>query len=164
GWVVDRTGRPAHDPQSILQDLSNRTGGGILPLGGEGEQFGGHKGYGLAVMVDILCSVLSGAPFGPAVADTKTSSARVSHFLGAIKIDTFRNPHDFRLDMDHMLNNLRNSQPADGSERIYYAGLKEFDEEEKSKRKGIVLLEKTYHQICDIGARYGIPAPGLVVS
>jgi LDH2 family malate/lactate/ureidoglycolate dehydrogenase len=164
GWVVDRTGRPAHDPALILQDLSNRTGGGILPLGGEGEMFGGHKGYGLAVMVDILCSVLCGAPFGPNVADTKNSSARVSHFFGAIKIDTFRDPDEFRQDMDRMLGDLRSSQPAEGCDRIYYAGLKEFEAEENSRRNGVDLLEKTYRQICEIGDRYGIHTPELVGS
>lgn len=162
GWVVDRTGCPATDPAAILQDLSNRTGGGILPLGGEGEQFGGHKGYGLAIMVDILCAVLCGAPFGPAVADTKNSSARVSHFFGAVSIDHFRNPDEFRQDMDNMLVNLRDSQPAEGCERIYYAGQKEFEEEEQSCREGISLLEKTYNELGSIGSRLGIPVPQLV--
>lgn len=94
----------------------------IFPLGGEGEQFGGHKGYGLAVMVDILCSVLCGASFGLQVSDTATSSARVSHFFGATKIGAFRDPAEFRKDMDRMLKDLRLSPPAAGAERVYFAG------------------------------------------
>ena len=78
-------------------------GGGNLPLGGMGKEFGGHKGYGLAIMVDILCAVLCGAAFGPAIADIPSSlSDRVSHFFGAIKIDRFRDPEEFRRDMDKM--------------------------------------------------------------
>ena len=43
--------------------MKDRSGGGILPLGGAGEDLGGHKGYGLAFLVDILCGVLPGAAF-----------------------------------------------------------------------------------------------------
>ena len=94
-WAVDKTGKSATNAGSILEDMFHRYGGGILPLGGIGEQFGGYKGYGLAVMVDILCAVLCGAPFGSEICDTETSSARVSHFFGAVKIDRFREPDSF---------------------------------------------------------------------
>jgi hypothetical protein len=75
--------------------MQDRSGGGILPLGGEGEVFGGHKGYGLAVMVDILCAALSGASMGPSVFDTATSRtclrmqphdmAQTQHGIGALQ-------------------------------------------------------------------------------
>jgi L-2-hydroxycarboxylate dehydrogenase (NAD+) len=156
GWVVDGEGRPAVDAGAILQDLSRGTSGGILPLGGAGELFSGHKGYGLAIMVDILCAVLSGAPFGPAVVDTETSSARVSHFFGAMRIDRFRDPQEFRRDMDRMLIALRTTTPVAGAERIYFAGQKEFEQEAMCRREGVPLSRKTYVQICAIGARFGI--------
>jgi LDH2 family malate/lactate/ureidoglycolate dehydrogenase len=155
GWAVDKTGRPARDPRSTLEDMFCRVGGGILPLGGLGEDLGGHKGYGLAVMVDILCAVLCGAPFGPAVADTKTTSGRVSHFFGAIRIDTFRDPRAFRRDMDRMLADLRECPPAAGAERVYYAGQKEFEHERESLRHGVPLLRETCHQIRAIGNECG---------
>ena len=60
GWAVDKAGRPATAPRAILDDMQERRGGGILPLGGAREEFGGHKGYGMAVMVDILCAALAG--------------------------------------------------------------------------------------------------------
>jgi L-2-hydroxycarboxylate dehydrogenase (NAD+) len=161
GWAVDKTGRQAKNPQTLLDDMLHRVGGGILPLGGAGEDFGGHKGYGLAVMVDILCSVLSGAPFGPDMYDTETSSARVSHFFGAIRIDRFRDPAEFRRDMDIMLKNLRTSPQAEGTERVYFAGLKEFEKEEEFTRDGIPLLKKTYEQICSIGNEIGVSSPPL---
>src|SRR6266567_3648527 len=64
GWAVDETGRSSTDPTRVLKALATRLGGGLLPLGGEGEDLGGHKGYGLALMVDVLCGVLSGAATG----------------------------------------------------------------------------------------------------
>jgi LDH2 family malate/lactate/ureidoglycolate dehydrogenase len=132
-----------------------------MPLGGAGELFSGYKGYGLAVMVDILCAVLCGAPSGPHVADTETSSGRVSHFFGALRIDTFRDPAAFRKDMDCMLADLRNGTPARGAERVYFAGQKEFEHEAEGTRRGVPLLAKTYDHICDIGRRFEVECPAV---
>ena len=128
-----------------------------MPLGGAGELFSGYKGYGLAIMVDILCAVLCGAPFGPAVADTETSSGRVSHFFGAIRIDTFRDPAAFRQDMDRMLRDLRDSPPAEGAEQVFYAGQKEFEHEAECLRLGVPLLSVTYDELCATGQERGVP-------
>jgi LDH2 family malate/lactate/ureidoglycolate dehydrogenase len=162
GWAVDRTGRAARETASLLDDMFHRVGGGILPLGGEGEKFGGHKGYGLAIMVDILCGVLCGAPFGPELADTATSSARVGHFFGAVRIDTFRDPQAFRQDMDRMLQGLRACPPAEGEERVYFAGQKEFEHEAACLRLGVPLLRQTYDELCGIGAEHGVEPPQIV--
>lgn len=159
GWALDRYGRPAKDAHSLLEDMLYRVGGGILPLGGAGEEFGGHKGYGLAIMVDILCAVLSGAPFGPALSDTPESSGRVSHFFGAIRVDIFRDPGAFRRDMDRMLRALRECPPAEGATRVYFAGLKEFEHEDECRRLGIPILARTYSQLCAIGNEYGVTPP-----
>ena len=87
GWSVDGSGRSTHDAAGVLEGLQHRTGGGILPLGGLGTALGGHKGYGLAVMVDILCAVLSGAPSRP-------RCVRYAHFLGPSQ-SFFRRDPDF---------------------------------------------------------------------
>ena len=162
GWAVDKDGRTAKDTASLLDDMFHRVGGGILPLGGEGELFSGYKGYGLSVMVDILCAVLCGSPFGADVSDTETSSGRVSHFFGAIKVAAFRDPRAFRRDMDRMLRNLRNTPVAESAERVYFAGQKEFEAEAECRRSGIPILEQTYAQFCDIAAKYNL-APSEVL-
>jgi L-2-hydroxycarboxylate dehydrogenase (NAD+) len=162
GWAVDRLGRPARDPASLLDDMFHRVGGGILPLGGLGEVFGGHKGYGLAVMVDILCSVLCGAPFGPALVDTANSSARVSHFFGAVHIERFRDPAGFRQDMDRMLRDLRSTPLAEGAERVYYAGRKEMEMEQVCARRGVPLVAETWRQLQGIGREHGLDLPPVL--
>jgi LDH2 family malate/lactate/ureidoglycolate dehydrogenase len=159
GWAVDKTGQPATDAHRILDDMFHRVGGGIMPLGGAGELHGGHKGYGLAVLVDILCAVLCGAPFGHSVADTETSSGRVSHFFGAIRIDTFRDSASFRRDMDGLLRDLRTSPPAEGADRVYFAGLKEFEHELDAAERGVPLLRQTYDHIAQVGRAHGIEPP-----
>ena len=162
GWAVDKTGQPATDASAILDDMFHRLGGGIMPLGGAGELLSGYKGYGLSVMVDILCAVLSGAPFGPQIKDTETSSGRVSHFFGAIQIAAFRDPAAFRRDMDRMLHGLRECPPAVGAERVYFAGQKEFEREAACARSGVPLLRQTYDQICGIGDEHGVARPPVV--
>jgi L-2-hydroxycarboxylate dehydrogenase (NAD+) len=162
GWAVDKRGLPAKEPQSLLEDMFHRVGGGILPLGGGGEAFGGHKGYGLAVMVDILCGVLCGGSFGSGLADTATSSGRVGHFFGAIRIDHFREPQTFRRDMDRMLEDLRKCPRAEGADRVYFAGQKEFEQEAECARLGVPLLRQVYDQICEIGKEHEVQAPALL--
>jgi LDH2 family malate/lactate/ureidoglycolate dehydrogenase len=162
GWAVDEKGQSASDPLSLLEGMLDRTGGGILPLGGEGELFGGYKGFGLAMLVDIFCAALSGSTFGPDVADTETTSARVSHFFGAIKIDAFRNPEAFKTDMDKMLRQLRTSRTAEGQDRVYYPGLKETEHESKSSSEGVPLSAKVWESICSYGDKMGVQKPELL--
>jgi L-2-hydroxycarboxylate dehydrogenase (NAD+) len=159
GWAVYSDGKSAKNPRRLLDDMLIQAGGGILPLGGAGEDFGGYKGYGLAVMVDILCALLSGGDFGPTVMDTEQTSARVCHFFGAIKISAFRDPAIFRKDMDKLLRDLRTCPPYEGCDRVYYAGLKEFEEEERCEKLGIPLMEKVYAELKAIGTEYAVSAP-----
>lgn len=159
GWAVDRAGQSTTDAGAMLRDMQERAGGGILPLGGLGTVLGGHKGYGLAVMVDILCAVLSASPSGAEVRDTPSSSARVSHSFGALRIDHFRDPAEFRLDMDRMLKALREAPRAEGEERVYYAGLPEREAEAQSARRGVPVLGKTFDALREIGERHGVGMP-----
>jgi LDH2 family malate/lactate/ureidoglycolate dehydrogenase len=64
GWAVDERGIPTTDTARVLDNMTKAAGGGVLPLGGAGEDLSGHKGYGLSLMVDVLSGVLSGADYG----------------------------------------------------------------------------------------------------
>lgn len=159
GWAVNKRGLSERDPGTLLRGMLERLGGGILPLGGEGELFGGFKGYGLAVLVDIFTALLSGAPSGPEIADTKETSARVSHFFGAIKIDRFRPPQDFKRDMDTLLFRLRSGRPAEGHDRVYYAGLKEALAEQKAAEEGVNLPDGVWATVTSYGDAKNIRRP-----
>jgi L-2-hydroxycarboxylate dehydrogenase (NAD+) len=161
GWAVDRNGAQARDPGTLLADMLHRRGGGIVPLGGDSELTGGHKGYGLAVMVDILTGLISGGGFGLDVMDTDLSSARVSHCFGAMKIDLFQEPDAFKKEMDRMLSSLRGCPVAEGEERVYYAGLKEAESEEEATVSGVVLDAKVYESLCRLGSDYGKTSPAV---
>src|SRR2546426_583163 len=99
GWAVDETGRGSTDPARVLNALAKRLGGGLLPLGGEGEELGGHKGYGLALMVDVLCGVLSGAATGLQVY-AEEKKPNVGHFFMALDPTAVRPLGEFLPGMD----------------------------------------------------------------
>ena len=151
GWAVDTNGEVTTDSFKLLDDMLFQRGGGILPLGGVGELHGGYKGFGLGVLVDIFSAVTSGGKFGKHVKDSEATSARVCHFFGAIKIDLFRNIDDFKKDMGHLLDDINNTRPSMGSERVYYAGQKEREHEKMCETHGVPLTIKVYEQLIKIG-------------
>jgi LDH2 family malate/lactate/ureidoglycolate dehydrogenase len=147
GWAVGTNGLATTDPVSLLDDMLYQRGGGLLPLGGEGTQSGGHKGYGLAVLVDTLCAIASGGTFGRAVKDTAVTSARVCHFFMALRLDIFRPAEDFKRDMSALLTDLSSLKPAEGAERVYYPGQKEQEAEEECERRGVPVDESVWETI-----------------
>jgi LDH2 family malate/lactate/ureidoglycolate dehydrogenase len=161
GWAVGTNGLGTDDPEKLLDDMLFKRGGGILPLGGEGEALGGYKGYGLAVMVDILCALCSGGVFGGSVMDSGVSSARVCHFFMALRIDLFRDPRDFRADLGRMLDELGALKPAEGADRVYYAGLKEHEAEARSEREGVPLTEGVWETLKETAEELGVPVPRI---
>ncbi len=160
GWAVDTTGKGTVDAHSLLEDMLFQRGGGLLPLGGEGEQFSGYKGYGLAVLVDIMTAVTSGGVFGKSVIDSEATSARVCQFFGAIRLDLFRDPNELKGDMGRLLAELMSAEPAEGCERVYYAGLKEHEAEALSEKIGVPLSAKVAAQLRQIGQDLGVAFPG----
>ncbi len=134
-WATDEYGNPTQDAAKVLANLVQRKGGGLLPLGGADEETGGHKGYGLAVMVDVLSGVLSGGAFGLHVYGKKGTPPNVCHFFGAIKIDAFIDSFVFKRMIDEYIDMLKNTPKREGAERIYVHGEKEFEAAEMQKKE-----------------------------
>ncbi len=159
GWAVDTTGKGTSNAEQLLEDMLYQRGGGMLPLGGEGELHGGHKGYGLSVLVDILTAVTSGGDFGQSVMDSAETSARVCHFFGALKLELFRDPEEFKTDMGRLLDELQNTPPAEGANRVYYAGLKEHEAEKECHELGVPISLKVAQQLRGIGEELHMDIP-----
>lgn len=163
GWAVDEAGRPATDPGRVMDNLRERRGlgGGLLPLGGAGELLGGHKGYGLAVLVDILCGVLPGALYAdlvyPTAPDGTALPSGIGHFFGALRVDAFRPLDAFKAAMDDLQRRLKDAPRAEGQERIYIHGEKEFEEAERRARQGIPLSPSVLTELRQIAAELDIP-------
>lgn len=157
GWAVDPGGAVTTQAAQLLDDMLHQRGGGLLPLGGANEELGGHKGYGLAVLVDLMTAALSGGTFGQGVMDSEATSARVCHFFGAIRLDLFRDPDELKRDVDRMLYELNETPPAEGQSRVFWAGQKEHEEELRSQIEGVPLAKNVLAQLKEIGKRQGIP-------
>jgi LDH2 family malate/lactate/ureidoglycolate dehydrogenase len=147
GWATDETGALSDDPARVLQNIAKRQPGGMLPLGGLSELLGGHKGYGLGLMVEILSAVLPGAASldetYPKTADGESLPADLGHFFGAIKVAAFRPLDAFKASVDDVIRRLRQTPRVDGAPRIYIAGEKEHEEAEQRRKTGIPLDAKT---------------------
>jgi LDH2 family malate/lactate/ureidoglycolate dehydrogenase len=162
-WATDEKGVATDDPKRVLQNIAKRSGGGLLPLGGALEESGGHKGYGMALAVEIFSAVLSGALYAnrvyPKSADGKPLPSGIGHFFGAIRIDAFRPEEEFKRDMDDLIRRLKNAPKADGAERIYIHGEKESEETEKLLKLGIPLNPKVAEELRTIARQLGISEP-----
>lgn len=151
GWGANKEGMPTTNPSAI------RKGGFLMPLGGTAENRG-YKGYGLAIMVDILSGVLSGAAYGPFVgAPDSEKPCNIGHFFGAIRIDAFRPKEDFKSDLDDLMRVLKEAPKATGETRIYVAGEKEFEIEREFRAEGIPLHAMVYANLIDLGRELQVP-------
>lgn len=119
GLVVGPEGEALSDPTSILAGML-KDQAALLPLGGRGEDKGGHKGYGLAIMVEILSAALQNGPYLKQV-----TGIGMGHFLFAMDVTRFVPLDVFRSVTGNILRDLRNSRKEPGQERIYVPGEKE---------------------------------------
>ncbi len=152
GWALDDTGAPTTDPFVAMQHRL------LSPLGGSREQ-GGHKGYGLGVMVDILSGVLPGAVYGDVFwrrGGVERRTHDVGHCFVAIDPARFRPLEDFKRDMDDMFEALKASPTAEGHDRIYVAGEPEAECEARRRREGIPLSPVLLEQVNAIARTLGV--------
>ncbi len=154
GWALDDRGRPTTDPMVALKHRL------LSPLGGSRE-LGGHKGYGLGVMVDILSGVLNGAVYGNLFERSDMKERKVhnaGHCLAAVDPRFFRPIDEFKRDMDDMIEALRSSPRAEGQERIYVAGEPELESEQRRRKDGIPLAPVLVAQCNGIARDFGVPS------
>ena len=123
GWVVDGKGRAVTDAAEGYRTLFERPEGGLTPLGGSRET-GGHKGYGLAMMVHVLGGVLAGASFSPIRNRTQQPADpdNIGHFFLAIDPRAFRAEGEFEKDLAAVIDLLHDTKPADPAQRVLVAG------------------------------------------
>jgi LDH2 family malate/lactate/ureidoglycolate dehydrogenase len=153
GWGVDEDGQPTTDPSKIKPGGH----GALMPLGGM-DITAGYKGYGLAVFVEIFCSLLSGGCFLSYVGSpAKPDPTCVSHFFMALNIEFFRPVIDFKNQMDDMIALLKKSPLAVGRDEIMVAGELEFQYEKFNREHGVPLVKPIVDELTLEGAKIGVP-------
>ena len=130
GWAVDIDGNPVTDV--------SKASGGILPLGGT-PALGSYKGFGLTMLVDILCSVLSGDLSVPEMDKVTSAKGRSSHFFGALNIAGFMPVQHFKERMDAMIRAHHNLPKEPDVDKIRLAGELEWETEMERRKNGIPL-------------------------
>jgi LDH2 family malate/lactate/ureidoglycolate dehydrogenase len=154
GWAVGGDGRETDDPTKA------RFGGALLPLGGFGTDNGGHKGYGLGALSEILCGVLSGGAFGLALSQAEgpqMPGGITGHWFGAMRVDAMRDLADFKRDMDRELRDFKHSAKAPGHDRIYVPGEIEHELTLANERDGIPLVAKVWEDLDAMASEIGLP-------
>jgi L-2-hydroxycarboxylate dehydrogenase (NAD+) len=144
GWIAEKDGTP------IMEDRPIPEGWMMLPLGGTRE-IGSHKGYSLAVMIEVLCSVLGNEGAGPF-----RRRVPCHHFM-AYKVSAFGDVDTFKQDMDTYLRGLQETPTAPGHDRVVYAGLPEHEAEIERLGKGIPYHPEVIDWFRGVTTELGLP-------
>jgi LDH2 family malate/lactate/ureidoglycolate dehydrogenase len=154
-WVLVEESAPALDDRGVLTYDSP-----LLPLGGAGDERGGHKGYGLNLMVELLCGVLSGTSLKARLDGASGHApAGMAHLMGAIRLDGFRAPEAIQSDMAETFGMVRSARKAAGHERILIHGEPEAMAEEENGRLGVPVTPPVRAQLERIAQDHGIELP-----
>jgi LDH2 family malate/lactate/ureidoglycolate dehydrogenase len=147
GWLLDNQGRPTTDPNAFYQEPR----GAILPLGGSA----GHKGFGLAIVVEILSGILACGGYA------REGAHRFGNgiFIIVIEISAFVNPREFRAEIDDLFAYVKSAPTAPGVEAILYPGELEAMEQRRRECHGIPVEEETWRQIRDLAQELDIVMP-----
>ena len=150
GWVLDAGGQPSNDPL-----VAKEKGGFMTSLGGSAEN-SSYKGYGLAVMVNILASCLSGATLITDPMHTKKpGGVDIGHFFMAIDPGIFRGSDEFGTDVASFMRALRATTPVDPARPVMVAGDPQWKYAEARMKDGIPVgpgLLKQVRQIAQAAA------------
>lgn len=148
GWALDKDGNPTIDPYTVLEG-----GGSLVPIGD-------HKGYGIALVNDILSSSLGDSIGGTEVTtlyNLKTSKkSNTGHFFMAIKIDNFIPINRFKQRVDKKIKEIKNSAKREGVKQIYLPGEIEFKIKEKNLQYGIPISEEVLKDLKITASENGI--------
>jgi LDH2 family malate/lactate/ureidoglycolate dehydrogenase len=140
GLVIREDGTPATDSNGLIAQM-NRGQAALLPLGGLGEVLGGHKGYGLATMVEIFSAAFQNGTYLSGLHDTDAEGRpqflRIGHFFLAIDVERFLPLEEFKRTAGNILRELRGSRRAPGYAHIYTAGEKEYYHAQRVKAEGV---------------------------
>jgi LDH2 family malate/lactate/ureidoglycolate dehydrogenase len=145
GWANDDRGRPTTDPaQASVRHL---------------QWFGGYKGYGIALLIENLAGVLTGASFG--LVDREPGELRGfdrvtrGYLFIALDVDHYVPLPEFRADVDHLIRDIHASEPAEGVERVLVPGEIEHHRRAQRLEAGIPLAPALVDELDRLGREYG---------
>lgn len=157
GWVQDEAGKISNDPSEL------KKGGALLTLGSKRET-GGHKGFALSAWVDIMSGVLSGANFGPWVPPfvsflplaENMPGKGIGHFVGAMRVDGFRDVDEFKSNMDLWISRFKSAEPSAEGKNVIIPGEPEAEAHAHRAENGIPIIQSVYDQLESLADRFNV--------
>ena len=143
-WGFNAQGNPTTDPNAIA---------GLHPIAGP-------KGSGLAMIIDIFSSVLSGMPWGPhvnAMYGDLNNPRKLGHFVMALDVNRFMPLDQFKQRLGNMLDEFGELPPADGFDQVYYPGQIEGLRRQQRLAEGIPLPPGLCNELKDLGNQFHVP-------
>ncbi|MEW6402581.1 MAG: Ldh family oxidoreductase [Chloroflexota bacterium] len=166
GWVINREGVSATDSSQMIAQM-NEGNVALLPLGGMGEQMGGHKGYGLATMVEIFSAAFQNGAYLSMLHDTdhegKPQFLRIGHFFLAIDVEHFIPLDKFKQITGSMMRELRESRKGSEECRIFTAGEKEHYNAAKVQAEGVEITPGVQKALRTLQEELGLSAAERIV-
>ncbi|MEM2083889.1 MAG: Ldh family oxidoreductase, partial [Nitrososphaerota archaeon] len=146
GMILDKNGKPTTNPKDYIN------GGALLP-------FGEYKGYGLAIAIEILSSLLSGAPHTIHIADSPAAQGGL--FIEAINIEAFRPYEEYIKDLEEIVNLIKSCPLLNGFNEILLPGELEYRTYKKRIEEGIPMHEDTWKEFKIVSEKLKIDLPKL---
>ena len=139
-WAKDYDGNPTTDPSKAFS---------LSPIAG-------HKGYGLAVMVDALSTMLSGAAFGTDIGlFSKLQTENTGFFIILIDPSRFMPIDDFKAEADRYVDMMKESRKAPGVEEIFVPGEIEYRKFEENKKTGMSFSPALEKELTELSRQLG---------
>jgi LDH2 family malate/lactate/ureidoglycolate dehydrogenase len=147
GWAIDADGAPTTDPAAAIAGM-------ILPMAG-------HKGYAIALMLDVLSGVLTGSAFGAAVGGPYQAERRsgCGHLFIALDVAAFGDPDGFARRMEQLVAEVRSVPLAPGFDEVLYPGELEARTAREHLKAGLSLPRQTLDDLRRLADSTGVPAP-----
>ncbi len=151
GWGIDKEGKLTQDPAKVFYE------GALLPLGGLGEELGGHKGGCLALLVDILSGILSGGGWGPYVSSPVSGrQPNVSHFFAAIDVDIIETHNEFYERIEKLRKYIKSLRKHPQADNIWIPGEKAWLTMQTRLRIGIPVHKSVIEEFKEMSLVLGI--------
>lgn len=163
GLSVGPDGSVNTDPETFLRIRKEKSDGGLLPLGGFGTEHGGHKGYALSVLVELLTGVFSDGNTSNHVRETPAADKCCHSFL-AIDHGMFGEKSRVEKRLSIYLQEIRDSAKAVGYDRIYTHGEAEREAERRIDAEGVPISDDAYSEIAAICDDYGVDHMAIMVE
>lgn len=144
GWAINAAGAPTTDPAEAIEGI-------ILPMAQ-------HKGYAIALMMDMLSGVLTGSGYGAEVAGPYQAErrSRAGQFMIAVNIEAIQPLTEFNARMDSLIAQIKSVPLAQGFEEVFYPGEIEARNDARNRRDGLSLPDDTLQDLRVTAKRFGL--------